>query len=167
QKNLQGINRIVLLESKATVVVTAVLNELLEQLTGKEVELIKSIDSNTLIEGVIVREISLAILNERIYDGPEEKITTTVQIDKGVKDLFDPVSKKPMNIYEKAYEHFAKGLEIHEQLERIYIGEMNFKKADQIIEKLLNRIFTHVNTKERESIVYERLFGTNTPDGIV
>lgn len=167
QKNLQGINRIILLESEATFVVTAVLNELLEQLADKEVEVIKSIENNTLIDGIIVREMSLAILNERIYDGPKETITMTVQIDKEVKGLFAPVNKQPTNNYEKAYEHFAKGLEIHEQLEKIYIGEMNFKKADHIIERLLNQTFTHVNSKERESIVYERLFGTNTPDGIV
>lgn len=167
QKNLQGINRIVLLESRLSVIVTAVLNELISDLADKEVEVIKSIESKILIEGVIVREMSLAILNKRIYDGPKEKITKTVQIDNKISYPVIPAYKQAVTNNEKAYQCFAKGLKIHEQLEKVYIGEMNFNKADQIIEKLKSDIFSNEKPKKSESIVYERLFGTNTPDGIV
>src|SRR5699024_8141574 len=66
-----------------------------------------------------------------------------------------------------AYNSFKRGLAIHEQLEEIYITEMNFAKADVIISKLLKKLFSNVKKQDRKAIIFERLFGTNTPDGIV
>jgi len=70
-------------------------------------------------------------------------------------------------VYEQAYRLFREGLTIHEKLEQQYIQAMDFKKADKIIQQLLHDIFDEKKQQKRQAVVYERLFGTNTADGIV
>lgn len=166
KKNLQQINKIILLKHEEAIVVTLVLKEIMKRYKYENIEIIKSIESNDLIEGVIIRRMSLAILNERIYKGASQN-AKSVPIHIDLDNLPSPVEKLSKNNYEKAYKCFAKGLEIHEKLEKLYIAEMDFKKADKIIENLLKELFSNVNPKQDRTTVYERLFGTNTPDGIV
>src|SRR5699024_3107474 len=55
----------------------------------------------------------------------------------------------------------------HDDLEAIYIKEMDFKRADQLIEQFIS---DHVNTipmKHTPSHKYHRMFGTNTMEGAV
>src|SRR5699024_6696608 len=66
-----------------------------------------------------------------------------------------------------AYNYFATGLTIHDDLEAIYIHKMDFKKADALADQLLTNILSNVDKRDRTSSVYRRLFGTNTPVGAV
>src|SRR5699024_6795894 len=68
---------------------------------------------------------------------------------------------------EESYEQFAQGLKIHDELESIYVNEMNFERADEIANEFINDLFTDINKKENTSTIYKRLFGTNTPEGAV
>src|SRR5690625_4556289 len=70
-------------------------------------------------------------------------------------------------VYEEVYDNFKTGLAIHEKLEKIYIAAMDFSKANNIIENLLNELFKNVKKKKNHALIIERMFGTNTPDGIV
>lgn len=166
RSNLKQIEQVILLRAKNPVLITVTINKLIEIYKDKQIEIIKSIDSTELIDGLIVRELSVAILNERIYEaGPEA--TTTITIPDHITSVNLPEINRESKTYEKAYEHFAKGLEIHEQLEKVYIAKMDFKKADKIIADLIQQLFSQVKKQNRHSMIYERLFGTNTPDGIV
>lgn len=77
------------------------------------------------------------------------------------------VKQEVSRLLERAYPYFKAGLEIHDQLEEVFINEMDFEKADKIAEKFIESLFKSVAPQRRQSIVYERLFGTNTPDGFV
>src|SRR5690625_7703029 len=81
--------------------------------------------------------------------------------------VLEDSKEKSKKLEEKAYEHLAKGLHIHDDLEKVYIEEMNFAEADQMASDLLRRIFGNVQKQKRTAYVYERLFGTNTVDGMV
>lgn len=62
---------------------------------------------------------------------------------------------------------FAKGLQIHDELENVYIQEMDFAKADEAAGDLIEKLLKDVPYKNREPHTYLRFFGTNTMDGIV
>src|SRR5699024_8801651 len=58
-------------------------------------------------------------------------------------------------------------LTIHDELEQVYIDEMDFSKANKLAEHVLNDIFTDVPMLNKQAHVYKRLFGTNTIEGAI
>lgn len=167
QSNLQDINRIILLQDTDAWLITEVLKALIKRFDQEEIEVIRSLDSKEIIEGIILPNKSLALLNERLYHGHQaDKSIIKVPLQQKIKQDKYP-QRYSSKSFTDAYNSFKRGLEIHEQLEKIYIAEMDFTKADIIISKLLKKIFSNVKKQANKAIVYERLFGTNTPEGIV
>lgn len=166
ESNLQQINKIVLLQNDNPFIITAIINKLKNQFTDKSLEIIKSIESKHIVEGIIVRDESLAILNERMYQGTQKGLRR-IKVSDRLLTMPSIDLKLNKNLEQKSYNHFSNGLSIHEKLEKIYIAEMDFTKADRIIEQLKEHLFSQVVKAKKQSVVYERLFGTNTPDGIV
>lgn len=167
--NLQNIKKIILLKNENMIVISQLLNILIKNYKEHEVEIIKSTKSIHVIDGIIIRELSVAILNEQIYQHKRTNNNNIIAINIpnisiGSND-FQIDNEK--DIYAEAYNYFKDGLSIHEELEKLYISEMDFSKADKIIDKLLLSLFTNVKEQKEKTITYERLFGTNTPDGIV
>lgn len=168
--NLYGIDRVLILEHRSIAVKTVILEMLIDQNQRKKLEIISSPSGKEYIEGVIIREQSLAIINDTIVD---EEIPGAIQLNLAeyihsdilIEDKMTP--EELVSKYNEAYAYFAKGLDFHEQLEGVYIGEMDFDMADNLTEKFIHRLFRDVLKNDREAIVMERLFGTNTPDGIV
>src|SRR5699024_7741033 len=70
------------------------------------------------------------------------------------------------NLFSQAYGKFKNGLKIHDDLEKVYIEEMDFQKADFIAEEFIENLLKGRKKSDRKPIVYERLFGTNTADGV-
>ena len=165
--NLEQINQIVLIENKNKKVVTALLETILTLLNEEDIEIIQSTLSKDLIDGIIIRNKSLAIIHESLYQANDngkniQRVTIPVDEDEDYFSL-----KDHQKIYDEAYNYFKKGLSIHDQLEKVYISKMDFNKANKVIEQLLQQLFKDVEKKKEKAILYERLFGTNTPDGIV
>src|SRR5690625_7312517 len=53
--------------------------------------------------------------------------------------------KEQQNIlFQEAYSLFEHGLSIHDELEKIYINEMDFEKAGQVTDKMINSLFKNV-----------------------
>ncbi|PZE20386.1 PRK06851 family protein [Paenibacillus xerothermodurans] len=68
--------------------------------------------------------------------------------------------------YEQAFDIFAEALSVHDQWEKFYIQNMDFKKADQVADNLADAWFTG-HKKNKPSHVRRRFFGAATPDGAV
>ncbi len=66
--------------------------------------------------------------------------------------------------YEKAYAAFAGGLKVHDEWEKIYIGNMDFKKADELTEFLIPTLLGSTKL-EKAPRVKHRFFGGSTPYG--
>ena len=66
--------------------------------------------------------------------------------------------------YEKAYVSFASGLKVHDEWEKIYIENMNFTKANQLTEMVIQKLLgdTELN---KSSCVQHRFFGGSTSYG--
>lgn len=169
--NLQGIDKVIVLKHESNKIKTKILTHLInnfEQETGMEV-LLSSLGEEYL-DGVIVREKSLAIISDRI--SPKElKNTIEFDLTNYIAEISNREMENSKNTFEslthKAYDQFAQGLEIHDNLESIYIDEMDFDRADELADQFINDLFTDITKKNNESIVYKRLFGTNTPEGSV
>lgn len=165
--NLEQIDHIVLLESNDKKTVTATLETIANLLKDETVEIIMSTLSKHYIDGIIVRCRSFAMLHEPLYKRhtKAKKVERITFPDAGLNDF--AFEKNLHQIYDEAYNYFKKGLSIHDQLEEIYIKHMDFNKANRVIDRLLNELFAGIEKRKTKATVYERLFGTNTPDGIV
>lgn len=137
--NLHGIEEVIQLDDPSYRVNTAILKQLIEQNKhDTKVEVLKSPISEQYLEGVIFRDKQLAILGNR-----ECPFTN------------------------QAYDLFKKGLHIHDELEQVFIKEMDFEKADDLAKKYIDELLPNQENDSRDPYIYRRLFGTNTMDGIV
>ncbi|MCM3740254.1 hypothetical protein M3210_08225 [Oceanobacillus luteolus] len=139
QSNLHGIQETIRLEDTSYKLNTEILNALIE--ANKEetsVEVLKSPISKDYLDGVIFRGKQIAVLAHH-----DEPFTN------------------------KAYEYFQKGLAVHDDLEKVYIQEMDFEKADALAKNFIQNLLSDKPKQSRTPYVYHRLFGTNTVDGIV
>lgn len=100
--------------------------------------MLKSPISERYVEGIILREKEVAIIGER---------------------------KSPFTT--EAYEQFKQGLRIHDNLEKVYIQEMDFTKANQLADDFTEKLLANESKIGRTPHIYRRLFGTNTVDGVV
>lgn len=80
------------------------------------------------------------------------------------KDEILSLTKKVKDGYQRAYQLFALGLMEHDELEKIYIQCMDFTKANQITQELINKLIPKMS-RSRQSIVKHRFLGATTPEG--
>src|SRR5699024_3158997 len=119
------------------------------------------------IGGVLFRDKQVAVLHESIIDYHIENAEFI-----NLEDYYDPslhkVNKQEVDkLYNESYALFKKGLEIHDELEKVYVNEMNFSEADRLAENFIEELLQNVQKKSSQSNVKKRLFGTNTLDGMV
>lgn len=168
--NLKDIEKIVVLKHESNKVKTKVIRNLLNHFDeNMTIEVLLSPLGEKYLDGIIVREKSLAFISNRIslpdlnpieFDLTDYLSETSSQDSEKAKQTFKSLT-------EESYEQFAQGLKIHDELESIYVNEMNFERADEIANEFINDLFTDINKKENTSTIYKRLFGTNTPEGAV
>lgn len=162
--NLVGINRTIVLDHPSSKLKTAILKKVVNfYQENYVVEQISSPQSIEYIDGIIIRELAVAILSKTDDLAP---IEGSIIIDL-MHNVLEGDNSKTTTLYDEAYTHFKKGLTIHDDLEKVYINEMDFTKADKEAENFIATMFKDVKKKKRKSIIYERLFGTNTPDGVL
>src|SRR5690625_4700293 len=92
------------------------------------------------LEGVIVRELSCAIITDAIAS---EKMTHTLVKLEEMNEDHVVIQRQTKQLYDLAYKHFARALAIHDDLEKIYIQEMDFAKADQITASFIDELLKH------------------------
>lgn len=168
--NLIGIHKIVILQHPSNTLKTKVLNELLHVHQQEKIEMICSPQDKNYVDGVIIRNLSLAVLTDHLSERANlqaQTISLDDYLTESKQNLNQHYLKEIARLQEKAYAHFKSGLMIHDQLEEIYINEMDFDEADKIAEDFIESLFNNVPPLKKQSKVYKRLFGTNTPDGIV
>lgn len=170
--NIDGIKQVIVLQHQSHFVKTKVIQAIIDHYNGDEpLEMICSPFGRNYLEGVILREKSLAIVADTIA---EDALKETILIDL---NIYYPTHMDQQHVKEikravneqtkQAYDHLYKGIHIHDELEEIYIKEMSFKKADQLAEKLIIQILENVPKQNRKPKVYGRLFGTNTAEGSI
>ncbi|WP_430790923.1 hypothetical protein VBD025_07755 [Virgibacillus flavescens] len=165
ESNLANLDNVYVLNHPSEVIKTAIINQIIDQTDETcDMEIIDSVNGNEFLDGVILRDKSLAVLT-RTVSLPNCSIIDLKSYTKSeqIESLFTKKNK----LVDKAYEYFNTGLTVHDDLEKIYINEMDFSKADQLTAAYSKKLIHSSSSHDGEGKIYHRLFGTNTKDGIV
>lgn len=171
--NLVDIQQTIILKHPSDSVKTIVLKKLIEKYEpDHHLEVICSALGRDFLDGMIIREKSLAIITDTIATSNvfgkmiidfEKDQPNAVDNDSNIAEL----QRKFKEVMQKSYKSFANGLKVHDDLEAIYINEMDFNKADELTDTFIKDLLDHIPNKNRKPHVYVRLFGTSTFDGMI
>lgn len=164
ESNLVNIDNVFVLNHPSETLKTAAIKKIINHYENTcDIELIESVYGNEYLDGVIIRDKSLAVVSQPVAAG-----NISVIDFKDIKlDDYEELFAKKSSLTTIAHETFATGLKIHDKLEKIYIDEMDFAKADKVADAFINRVVSSSSNTEQEGFIYHRLFGTNTKDGVV
>lgn len=146
---------------------------------GYDLEYLHCSSDNHSIDGIIIPERKLGFVDgtaphviEPKYPGVVEKVIDLgqfrndqylAQFKNEIIELTDDISKN----FEDAYKTFAEAKKVHLKREDIYVSSMSFKKADAVLQNLIDAIFSKPFTAEEHPTKRRRFFGAATPKGAV
>ncbi|TMN21374.1 hypothetical protein FH966_00155 [Lentibacillus cibarius] len=160
--NLTGIDKVIVLRHPSAKLKTAVFRGIMDRYANYNLEVLQSSFGNDYLDGIIIRNQSLAFIDESIA----EANSTTIDLS----DTFPASATARPNVddlMQQAYDSFAEGLRIHDGLEEVFINQMDFNRANSFADDFIADLLKNVPKKQREPRRYHRLFGTNTADGVV
>ena len=163
--NVTGFEQIVILKHPSEQLKTDVLRGVIKRYEKTyDLEIMLSSISGQYLEGIIIRERSMAIIIDHVAI-PDLK--ATVEVDLSLFLAEQKVLPIENERFHQAYNSFSAGLRIHDKLEAIYVNEMDFAKADQLADQFIRELLKDQPKRKKKSHVYRRLFGTNTTEGVV
>ncbi|RDW15646.1 AAA family ATPase [Oceanobacillus chungangensis] len=167
--NIEHLKQVIILKHESNTVKTAVLWKLIDTYgTENNLEILKSPLGARYLDGIIIRGKSIAFIIEEVATPElENSVTIELHVATPTNTSIDQAKEKFYTLTNAAHNHFKTGLNIHDDLEEIYIKEMNFKRADQLAEELIDTLLQDRPTQNRQANMFHRMFGTNTADGVV
>ncbi|WP_026908896.1 hypothetical protein [Paucisalibacillus globulus] len=170
--NTSNLHHHIILKHPSNKIKTTVINEIINKYKANhDIEILYSSIGKEYLEGIVIRDKKVAIIDERIAT---ENLVGSFEIDLSLFSVqnisntdFSEDLNKINQLTQKAYDNFETGLKVHDDLETVYIKEMNFDVANTIAEEFIEALFKYVPKQNKESTVVHRLFGTNTRDGVV
>lgn len=146
---------------------------------GFNIELIHSVSNNDSLDGLVINELKVAIIDGMPPNVIEPQAPSVIEkyVNFGVaydeqrlrprQDDIKKLYQKRKKYTERAYDIFAEALSIHDdELERIYFDNLDFSKANELTRQLLNRFFADRKQAKRATI-HRRFLGAATPQGPV
>lgn len=145
---------------------------------GYDVQYLHCSSDNNSIDGVIIEQLKVAIVDGTAPHVIEPKCPGAVEeyVNLGAawnsaqlaaqKDSIIQYTERIGTAFQQAYSYFAQALRIHDDWEKIYIKNMNFSKANALTEQLLHQLFQH-QTLDKKADVRHRFLGAATPKGAV
>ncbi|WP_066072915.1 PRK06851 family protein [Neobacillus soli] len=178
--NLQGLDRLFILKggpgTGKSSLMKKIGNEWVEK--GYDVEFLHCSSDNNSIDGVLIPALKAGIVDGTAPHVIEPKAPGAVEEYINLGDAWNAraltVQKKIIQLlteqisasFQKAYATFKEALEIHDDWEKIYINSMDFKKADQLTNKLIESFFGKMKLNKTSNIRH-RFLGAATPKGAV
>lgn len=145
---------------------------------GLDIDYIHCSSDADSLDGVVIRKLSVAIVDGTSPHVIEPKAPGAIEeyinlgiawnipaLEKNKKEILY-LQKEISESYPKAYAHFADALNIHDEWEKIYIDNMDFKKANQLAANVCHEIIGS-HSFDKESTVMHRFFGASTPKGAI
>jgi hypothetical protein len=145
---------------------------------GYDIEVINSTIDIEAIEGILIPKEEIAIVIEKVIDGASLKskdITIEyLELDKAFdlkkiedkKAIIESINNNILKKFEESHNYFSRALKIHDEWEKIYIANMDFKKADILTEKIINNLLGKAKDKNTDkSFTVDRYLGGSTPIG--
>ncbi|ABS20696.1 PRK06851 family protein [Bacillus cytotoxicus] len=144
---------------------------------GYDIELLHCSSDNKSIDGVIIPKLKVGIVDGTAPHVIEPKMPGVVEeyvnlgtawdaeeLKKHKKEIARYISEAS-GAFQSAYSCFQEALEIHDVWEEIYIDNIDFEKANELTDQLIQKLFAH-HTGEK-AVVKHRFLGAATPKGAV
>jgi len=175
--NLQGLNCVYILEDGPKTLKSDLLKNLGMYWEQKQhsIEWLHCSSDHHLIDGIIIRSLKIAIIDGEVpyimktpSDIAQKRISFHHIWDSEklfeYQEEIEKLQQKMENYYKLAYTAFSEALAIHDEWERIYIENMDFKKANRLTEEWIQQLFPHHSSKHKAS-EYHRFLGAATSVG--
>ncbi|MBW6411495.1 PRK06851 family protein [Clostridium weizhouense] len=178
--NLEGLDKIFILKGGPGTGKSTLIRSIGNYWNEKnyDIEFIHCSSDNGSLDGVIIPKLKVGIVDGTAPHIIEPNAPGAIEeyVNLGVawnsdklKEHTNEIIKIKKHIstcYENAYKSFAKALAIHDDWEKIYIENMNFKKADTIAKDIIAKLVGNSNFNKKSNIKH-RFFGGATPKGPV
>lgn len=170
--NLKGISDIIILKGASSTAKNRILNRIAFLLSekGKLVEGIMNPFDVGAYEGVIVRQDKFAIFDEKCAKGINAEEIDLDGFLCGKPDIADDeaelLKQKSKWAYENLYKSYSDAKSIHDDWEKIYVRNMDFKRLNNYTDGVISQL---INTR-KGSLEGRRstgFFGASTMDGSV
>lgn len=159
---------------------STVLRRIADGLTslGHTLELFHSPLNPDELDALIVKDLKVGFADGRTCEGlaslrnvevvPVDfaQAVNLARLSLETKQRIETLESQQREAFSRAYETFAAALRIHDEWEAIYIGHMDFHKADQVGQELLSALFGQ-QTTAKTATVRHLFFGAATPKGAV
>lgn len=145
---------------------------------GIDIEYLHCASDNQSIDGVILTDYKIGVVDGTAPHVIEPNAPGVIEeyVNLGVawdssklsqhKEDILALNKKISQMFDKAYETFAASLSAHDDIEDVYISNMDFAKANALTYELTQRIFGDEQL-EKEPSIKHRFLGAATPNGAV
>ncbi|RHW40277.1 hypothetical protein D1B31_12035 [Neobacillus notoginsengisoli] len=145
---------------------------------GFDLEFLHCSSDNESIDGIVIPALKTGIVDgthphviEPEAPGViEEYVNLGEAWDSAVlhsqKEAILTLNREITETFNQAYATFKEALDIHDEWEKIYIQTMDFQKADELTEKLIDQLFGKIK-HNKKSDVRHRFLGAATPIGAV
>lgn len=168
--NVNNFKYVIILNHPSYTLKTDVIKSIVKKYKNSELELLLNAKQKEYFDGVIIRDERLAVI---IDDIATPNLPGAIEIDLGLFTSaqmpigLDNQKQKAQEHTNLAYDDFHTGLKIHDELEAIYINEMDFQKADELADRFIEEVMENAPKNSGSGYTFYRLFGTNTADGVV
>ena len=178
--NLQGLNRLFILKGGPGTGKSSLMKKVGEKWVEKgfDIEYLHCSSDNNSIDGVIIPALKVGIVDGTAPHVIEPQAPGAVEeyINLGEawdakalgaqKAAIENLTARVSEAFAKAYATFNEALEIHDDWEKIYINSMDFQKADQLTNKLIESFFGKMKLNKKPDVRH-RFLGAATPIGAV
>ncbi|MCP3028014.1 hypothetical protein [Halobacillus sp. A5] len=170
--NFQGLNHVVRWKRGALINDNDPLMKVAEDWRNKgfETEMIHCSTNVNALDGLILPELKIGVYAGHHHirgfgKATESFITSSLYSEFDQK--INTYKNKIKESWHQAHEAFKIGLDIHDDLEMIYITNMDFNRADQVSEDFINHLGLTVSPSASPGAAKHRFFGASTPEGVI
>ncbi|MDZ5471716.1 PRK06851 family protein [Bacillus sp. 31A1R] len=145
---------------------------------GYNIEYLHCSSDNNSIDGVKITELKVGIVDGTFPHVIEPKAPGVIEeyINLGEawnsaklrneKEKITKLNHQRSEAFQNAYSKFGEALKIHDDWEKIFIENMDFEKANELTEKLIDQFYGELSLN-KSSEVKHRFLGAATPKGAV
>ncbi|WP_035663219.1 PRK06851 family protein [Halalkalibacter akibai] len=177
---LKGLDRLFILKGGPGTGKSSLMKAIGEAVSRKgiDIEYLHCSSDNQSIDGVILPNYKVGIVDGTAPHVIEPKAPGVIEdyVNLGVawdtekllthKEEILRLNKNISSTFQKAYDTFAQALKAHDDIEEIYINNMDFEEANKLTEELI-KLFYGDDVANKSATVKHRFLGAATPKGAV
>ncbi|WP_071393196.1 PRK06851 family protein [Bacillus tuaregi] len=178
--SLEGLERVYILKGGPGTGKSTLMKEIGEYWSEKDysIEYLHCSSDPDSVDGVIIPSLKVGIVDGTAPHVIEPKLPGAVEDYVNLGEAWDAqelakqrqtiqeLSQQVSAAFQNAYKTFAEALRVHDDWEKIYIENMDFEKANELTNRLMNSFYGTV-LLNKQSKVRHRFLGAATPKGAV